>query len=194
MARCRPRPRARRTFGSEARAPGEVASLPARCLGWAHDHTGRNEDSTMVMTAKETDNPGRDGNLVLVAARALLHRGDDGGVPINRNDVGYNKVDYGQVKALLGRFERDGRASSVWLIYLLNILRKYRRQLGEMGFDPEALANAAGQEWVGTPVPRGAIASRDALDAVLDTDESPEREPEPDAPVIPPMRDVLGPA
>lgn len=143
----------------------------------------------MVMTAKETDKPGSDDNLVLVAARTLLHRGDDGGVPINRNDVGYNKVDYGQVKALLGRFERDGRASSVWLIYLLNILRKYRRQLGEMGFDPEALANAAGQEWVGTPVARGAVAPPDALDAVLDADESPE----PDAPVIPPMRDVLGP-
>jgi ATP-dependent DNA helicase DinG len=69
-------------------------------------------------------------------ARRLLVRGDDGGPPINRNDVGFSASDYGMVRRVVNVIDRSGRVSDFDRKILGGVLRKYRRQMSELGFDP----------------------------------------------------------
>lgn len=83
---------------------------------------------------------------VVRAARALMVRGDDGGVPINRNGQGFNKPDYGAANRILQRYE-GGWYSDQDEWALRTILRKYRRQLAEMGLDLENLGTVDEARW-----------------------------------------------
>lgn len=81
-------------------------------------------------------------NLILDAARQLLHRGDDGGEPVSRNNVGFNRLDYPFVRNLLAEIE-SGDLSRQQALTLMKVLRRYQRQLGEVGISLAMLSQAA---------------------------------------------------
>jgi ATP-dependent DNA helicase DinG len=82
-------------------------------------------------------------NPLVRVADSLLHRGDDGGVPIDRNNVGFSAFDYPRAAAILSEVDATGRVTRDQGFALLRLLRRYHRQLGELGFNLETLERAA---------------------------------------------------
>ncbi len=128
---------------------------------------------------------------VVAVARILLHRGDDGGAPVRRNDVGFNGADYRPIKRLVWQIDRArGVASEHQIAAIAARCRKYTRQIGEIGFDaedvfrdvPPVTIDVAQMRRIGT-----------AFGDVITDDDFEENGPpaSPQPPVT--MRDVLGP-
>lgn len=80
-------------------------------------------------------------NPIIEVANILAHRGGDGGAPIVRNNVGFNKVDYPMVCRGLDRI-RSRAPTKLELRLLFLTLRKYHRQIGELGYALEDLQAA----------------------------------------------------
>lgn len=139
------------------------------------------------MSVVQTQNP------IVQVASTLLGRGDDGGVPVNRNDLGFNRVDYPLVRSIVGKIDQQGGvASQKQLRGLFMVMKKYHRQIGEIGFEIPQLkaAIAEGAETAPaivipttpTPIPTG-IERQFA---------QPEPESKPSKRPIPRMADILG--
>lgn len=141
------------------------------------------------MTIATTEHP------IVEAARRLLHRGDDGGPPIHDNAQGFSAADYSPVRRILWRVDHAGQASPRELALLAHRLRKYRRQLGELGYDAEAMfAETAFAEVQTVAIADANISSAVGYAAADDWDDEPDPEPrQPARPAVPPMADVLGP-
>lgn len=132
-----------------------------------------------------------------LAAWRLLTRGDDGGAPIHRNNVGFSGADYGPARrlhaAMEGRIPADQDVRD-----LIQIMRKYRRQIEEIGFDFDDLMLA------GESLPqdvRDEIERQDRMLANLfepageadeESSEVVSTAPVKEFPPIPPMDSILG--
>jgi ATP-dependent DNA helicase DinG len=128
------------------------------------------------------------GDLVGLA-RLLLHRGDDGGAPINRNGVGFSAADYPFVRDLLARVDSCGGGTTAWQEHALaRVLARYARQGAALGFDVPALvapvlARPPADNVVDAPQTPSAVPSRSGADVPV---PAPRR-------AAPRMADVLGP-
>ncbi len=113
------------------------------------------------------------------AARALLHRGDDGGEPIDRNEVGFNKPHYMIARRIIDSVDRSGgKITLAQEAMLRDVLKHYTRQLGEMGLT------------VGAGGGSGNIMRREVPDWQPDDSSISE---DAVATRIPPMPSILGP-
>lgn len=135
-------------------------------------------------------------NPIVRAARALLHRGSDGGTPIDRNGVGFNRIDYSTVRDILGDIDLTSTAADRQVFVLGRILRKYHRQLAELGFEQVELDRAApsgrGLSAAPAELSFGGVTFEDGAGHSLNDDledDFPGIQPEA---LIPPMELILG--
>lgn len=145
-------------------------------------------------------------SLVIRAARVLYHRGDDGGAPINRNGVGFNKPDYAAVRRILLEIEATGATSATQEWALGRILAKYRRQLDEVGLPLDNLGTVATEQWTAlrgdepvTPATRpepsghGDVIPRDVAPGWEDAAAALDGHANEPPIVLPSMETILGP-
>lgn len=128
-------------------------------------------------------------NPILDAARQLLHRGDDGGIPQNRNGVGFNRIDYPFVRDLLAEIDVAGLTRRQ-AFTLVKVLRRYQRQLGELNISLAMLSQAAyGLPEESEPEPESAR----EIDGWFDGEPESLTDPDADATPAPTsMADILG--